>query len=77
MKIMGGMKNLADPTKVKVSTSSLVDGIPAEEMGYYADLITQASYSRAVGTREGGLTLVLLQAHLVKLNFSNCWNIFI
>lgn len=50
----GGMKNLANPDNIKVSTASLVDGIPAEEMGRYADLITQASYSRAVGTREGG-----------------------
>ena len=52
------MKNLANPDDIKISTSSLVDGIPAEEMGRYADLITQASYSRAVGTREGGLILL-------------------
>lgn len=75
MKIMGGIKNLADPNKIHISTTSLVEGIPADEMGYYADLITQASYSRAVGTREGGL-IKKLQAHLVKLNFPNCWNIF-
>lgn len=52
--LRGGMKNLADPNNTYISTSSLVEGIPAEEMGRYADLITQASYSRAVGTREGG-----------------------
>jgi hypothetical protein len=52
--LRGGMKNLADPNDTYISTASLVEGIPSEEMGRYADLITQASYSRAVGTREGG-----------------------
>lgn len=50
----GAIKNLADPTQIKISTNSLVDGIPPEEFAQYADLITQASYSRAVGTQEGG-----------------------
>lgn len=50
----GAIKNLADPSKVKISTSSLEEGIPPEDFANYADLITQASYSRAVGTREGG-----------------------
>lgn len=74
--LRGGMKNLADPTKVKVSTSSLVDGIPSEEMGYYADLITQASYSRAVGTREGGYEgkklAAALQSIIVDEQGSDC-----
>jgi hypothetical protein len=50
----GAIKNLANPDKVHVSKDSLVEGIPANEIEYYADLITQASYQRAVGTREGG-----------------------
>jgi hypothetical protein len=50
----GAIKNLANPDQVHISTSSLMDGIPPEEIQYYADTITQASFSRAVGTREGG-----------------------
>jgi len=50
----GAIKNLADPSKVKVSTTSLDEGIPPEELPYYADLLTQASYQRAVGTQDGG-----------------------
>jgi hypothetical protein len=50
----GAVKNLANPDQVHISTSSLMDGIPPEEIQYYADIITQASFSRAVGTREGG-----------------------
>jgi hypothetical protein len=50
----GAIKNLADPSKVHISTKSLMDGIPPEEIEFYADTITQASFSRAVGTREGG-----------------------
>jgi len=51
---LGAIKNLADPDNVHISSSSLVDGIPPNELAYYGDLITQASYNRAVGTREGG-----------------------
>jgi len=50
----GAIKNLAHPDQIHISTASLEDGIPPEEIAYYADLITQASYQRAVGTREGG-----------------------
>jgi hypothetical protein len=70
--IRGAIKNLANPDQVHISTASLTQGIPPEELEYYSDLITQASYSRAVGTREGGLKI---QAHLVKINSSNCWDI--
>ncbi|ALN97982.1 putative DNA-directed RNA-polymerase beta-subunit [Bacillus phage vB_BpuM-BpSp] len=52
--LRGAIKNLADPSKVFISTKSLMEGIPGDELQYYADTITQASYSRAVGTREGG-----------------------
>lgn len=51
----GVIKNLGDPNSIHVSTASLMEGIPPKDMPYYADIITQASYSRAVGTREGGL----------------------
>jgi hypothetical protein len=52
--LRGAIKNLANPDKVHISHESLVDGIPPDELAYYGDLITQASYNRAVGTREGG-----------------------
>ena len=70
----GGIRNLAEDGKYYISTKSLLEGIPPEESGKYADLMTQASYLRAIATREGGLTF---QAHLVKINFFNCWNIFL
>lgn len=50
----GGIKNMANPDKISVSTASLVDGIPPDEIATYADMIVQASYSRAVGTQDGG-----------------------
>lgn len=56
----GAIKNLSDPTDIKISTASLNDGIPPGELHLYADLLTQASHSRAVGTREGGLILLTL-----------------
>ena len=49
---MGAIRHLSDD-KITISTKSLVDGIPQEEFAAYADLITQASYNRAIGTREG------------------------
>jgi len=58
----GAIKNLADSDQVHISTSSLIDGIPPEELEYYGDLITQASYGRAVGTREGGYEAKKLSA---------------
>lgn len=48
----GAIRHLSDD-KITISTKSLVDGIPQEEFAAYADLITQASYNRAIGTREG------------------------
>lgn len=50
----GPIKNLANPDSVKISTHSLDEGIPPEELPYYADLLTQASFQRAVGTQDGG-----------------------
>jgi hypothetical protein len=48
------MQALDSLGKYHISTASLLDGIPADEMNYYADLGTIAAYSRAVGTKEGG-----------------------
>lgn len=58
----GAIRNLADESKYYVSTESLLDGIPPEEMPYYADIITQSAYGRAVGTRQGGYVYKQLAA---------------
>jgi len=50
----GVIKSVADPSKHVISMSSLDDGIPPDELYAYADILTQGSYSRAVGTRTGG-----------------------
>lgn len=50
----GTIRNLADENSYYISTHSLLEGIPPEEMDKYADITVQASYGRAVGTRQGG-----------------------
>lgn len=50
----GAIKNLDDPTKIMVSTSSLEEGIPPEELHSYAEILNNASYSRAISTADGG-----------------------
>ena len=50
----GAIRKSDDPSVITVSTASLEDGIPAEEMPTYADLVVQASYGRAVMTAQGG-----------------------
>ena len=69
----GAIRNLADDDAYYVSTHSLLDGIPPEEMDKYADITVQASYGRAIGTRQGGLNFI--QAHL-QINPFNCWKNF-
>lgn len=50
----GATKKINDESDVKISTSSLIDGISTDEIDRYADLMLQASFNRAIGTREGG-----------------------
>lgn len=50
----GAIRNLADTDAYYCSTKSLLEGIPPEEMDKYADITVQASYGRAIGTRQGG-----------------------
>ena len=50
----GAIRKSDDPSITTVSTASLEDGIPADEMPIYADLVVQASYGRAVMTAQGG-----------------------
>lgn len=40
------IRNLADNDSYYVSTESLLDGIPPEEMDKYADITVQASYGK-------------------------------
>ncbi|QXN67831.1 hypothetical protein FPHOBKDP_00077 [Listeria phage LPJP1] len=50
----GVTKSYADPNDVRVSMASLDDGIPPDELYQYAEIITSASASRAIGTQDGG-----------------------
>lgn len=51
-----------DPTKTTISTSSLEEGIPPQELHNYADILNQGSYSRAISTRDGGYETKKLSA---------------
>lgn len=50
----GVVASVSNPDEVNISMASLDDGIPPEERYIYADVLTNASYSRAIMTREGG-----------------------
>lgn len=60
----GVIRSLADPNDILVSTASLEEGIPPEELYAYADILTQASASRAISTRQGGYENKKLSASL-------------
>lgn len=50
----GVVASVSNPDQVNISMASLDEGIPPEERYIYADVLTNASYSRAIMTREGG-----------------------
>lgn len=50
----GVIRSVSNPDEIYVSMDSLSDGINPDEIYKYADLLTSASYSRALGTRTGG-----------------------
>lgn len=50
----GVVKPVSNPDDLYVSMSSLSDGIPPEDLHIYADVLTSASLSRAIGTQTGG-----------------------
>ena len=50
----GVVASVSNPDKVNISMASLDEGIPPEERYIYADVLTNASYSRAILTRNGG-----------------------
>jgi hypothetical protein len=60
--LRGAIRKSDDPSKITVSTSSLEEGIPADEMHAYADLIVQASYGRSMMTAQGGYIAKQLNA---------------
>lgn len=68
----GVVPDPVDSSKTHISMSNLAEGIPAEEQTIYANISTIGSSSRAIATRDGGLTV---QAHHVKINSSNCWKL--
>ncbi len=68
--IRGPIQDNANLGKFDISTDNLMEGISKEDYHLYADLVVTGSYSRAIGTREGGL-------FRLTLNFFNCWNTFI
>ena len=60
--LRGAIRKSDDPSKITVSTASLEEGIPAEDMPAYADLIVQASYGRSMMTAQGGYIAKQLNA---------------
>ena len=50
----GVVKSVSNPDKLYASMSTLDEGIPPEDQHIYGDILTAASYSRAMGTRQGG-----------------------
>jgi hypothetical protein len=60
--LRGAIRKSDDPSKITVSTASLEEGIPPEELPAYADLIVQASYGRSMMTAQGGYIAKQLNA---------------
>lgn len=58
----GALRKSDDPSVIRISTSSLEEGISAKEMPMYADLIVQASYGRSMMTAQGGYIAKQLNA---------------
>lgn len=50
----GVVASVSNPDEINISMASIDDGIPPEERYIYADVLTNASYSRAILTRNGG-----------------------
>ncbi len=60
--LRGAIRKSDDPSQITVSTASLEEGIPADELPAYADLIVQASYGRSMMTAQGGYIAKQLNA---------------
>ena len=73
----GAIRKSDDPSSITISTASLNDGIPMDEIPAYADLLVQASYGRAMLTAQGGYFVKQLNAAFQSLALnpdakSNC-----
>lgn len=60
--LRGAIRKSDDPSQIVVSTASLEEGIPVDELPAYADLIVQASYGRSMMTAQGGYIAKQLNA---------------
>jgi len=58
----GAIFDPADASKYHISMASLEEGIPAEEMHQYANILVTASYGRAINTAKGGYIAKQLNA---------------
>ena len=63
----GAIRKSDDPSVTTVSTASLEDGTPLNELPAYADLIVQASYGRSIMTQQGGYIAKQLNAAFQSL----------
>ena len=66
----GAIRKSDDPSTISVSTASLEEGIPLEEMPIYADLLVQASFGRAMLTATGGYFVKQLNAAFQSLQLN-------
>ena len=64
----GAIRKSDDPSRITVSTASLEDGIPPDEVPAYADLMVQASYGRSMMTAQGGYIAKQLNAAFQSLS---------
>jgi len=73
MSIMRGtIADLARPGEYNVATESYIEGFSKTNFPYFVNMNINGAYSKAVGTRVGGLT----SFRLTFINLFNCWNNF-
>jgi hypothetical protein len=65
--IMLPSDNITDISKANISKSNLMTGIPKNEIHRFADISVLASFSRAVGTQDGGYTVKQFNASFASL----------
>jgi hypothetical protein len=68
--LRGAIRKSDDPSQIKISTASLDEGIPINELPIYADLIVQATYGRSMMTAQGGYIAKQLNAAFQSLHLN-------
>jgi hypothetical protein len=63
----GAVRKSDEPDVLRVSTASLNEGIPADEIPIYADILVAAIYGRAMGTAKGGYIAKQINAAMQTL----------